>query len=60
MADKATYLNTLKKKHRELDKKINTLYNQYVNEDVLKELKYQKLDLKMQITRLETQLSEAY
>ena len=56
MADKATYLNTLKKK---LDKKINTLYNQYVNEDVLKELKYQKLDLKMQITRLETQLAEA-
>ena len=52
-------LNTLKKKHRELDKKINTLYNQYVNEDVLKELKYQKLDLKMQITRLETQLAEA-
>ena len=27
MADKATYLNTLKKKHRVLDKEITTLYN---------------------------------
>jgi len=60
MADKATYLNTLKKKHRMLDKEINTLYNQYASEEVLKELKYKKLDLKMQITRLETQLAEAY
>jgi hypothetical protein len=43
-----------------LDKEINTLYNQYASEEVLKELKYKKLDLKMQITRLETQLAEAY
>lgn len=56
MADKATYLNTLRKKHRVLDKEITTLYNQYGNEDVLKEMKLAKLDLKQQIKSLEQQI----
>lgn len=56
MADKATYLNTLKKKHRMLDKEITTAYNQYASEEILKEMKYKKLDLKMQIKNLEQQI----
>jgi len=56
MADKTTYLSTLRKKHRVLDKKITTLYNQYGNEDVLKEMKLAKLDLKQQIKSLEQQI----
>jgi len=56
MADKATYLNTLKKKHRMLDKEIITAYNQYASEETLKEMKYKKLDLKMQIKNLEQQI----
>ena len=60
MADKATYLNTLKKKHRELDKEIITLYNSRGSEQVLKEMKYNKLVLKTQIKNIEKQLAEAY
>tara|TARA_A100001011_G_scaffold369050_1_gene423978 strand:+ start:941 stop:1123 length:183 start_codon:yes stop_codon:yes gene_type:complete len=60
MADKATYLISLKKKHRVLDKEITTLYNQYGSEDLLKELKYTKLQLKMQIKNIERQIAEVY
>ena len=59
MADKATYLNTLKKKHRMLDKEIITLYNSRGSEQVLKEMKYNKLVLKTQIKNLEQQITEA-
>lgn len=59
MADKATYLNTLKKKHRMLDKEIITLYNNRASEQVLKEMKYNKLVLKTQIKNLEQQITEA-
>lgn len=59
MADKATYLNTLKKKHRILDKEIITLYNNRANDQVLKEMKYNKLVLKTQIKNLEQQITEA-
>lgn len=59
MADKQNYLNSLKKKHRVLDKEITTLYNQHGSEDLLKELKFSKLQLKTQINNLEKQISEA-
>ena len=59
MADKATYLNTLKKKHRMLDKEIITLYNSRGSEQVSKEMKYNKLVLKTQIKTLEQQITEA-
>lgn len=60
MADKATYLNKLKEKHRTLDKEITTLYNNRGSEVLLKEMKYNKLVLKTQIKNIERQLAEAY
>ncbi len=42
-----------------LDKEIITLYNNRASEQVLKEMKYNKLVLKTQIKNLEQQITEA-
>ena len=60
MADKATYLNKLKEKHRTLDNENTTIYNNRGSESLLKEMKYNKLVLKTQIKNIEKQLAEAY
>ncbi len=55
---KRRYLDSLKIKHRELDKRIIEKYNKNTASDqILKELKIEKLNLKNKIVNLENQLS---
>ena len=53
------YLNSLKNKHRKLDKEIDLLYSKYTNDDTVNQMKREKLNLKTQIANLETQLQNA-
>ena len=52
----ASHLQELYKKHRKLDEEIKTLYNKFEPEHILNRMKTQKLWLKDEIHRLETQL----
>lgn len=56
---KRRYLNSLKNKHRKLDKEISLLYSKYVNDDTVNQMKREKLNLKTQIANLEEQLQNA-
>ena len=56
---KRRYLNSLKNKHRKLDKEIDLLYSKYINDDTVTQLKREKLHLKTQIANLETELQNA-
>ena len=52
----AVHLQELYKKHRTLDEEIKVLYNKFEPEHILNRMKTQKLWLKDEIHRLETQL----
>ena len=56
---KRRYLNSLKNKHRKLDKEIDLLYSKYTNDDTVNQMKREKLNLKTQIANLETELQNA-
>ena len=50
---KETYLESLYKKHRELDDEIKTMYNNFVDDQLINRLKTKKLWLKDEIHRIE-------
>ena len=52
----AVHLQELYKKHRSLDEEIKMLYNKFESEQILNRMKTQKLWLKDEIHRLESQL----
>ena len=52
----AVHLQELYKKHRSLDEEIKMLYNKFESEQILNRMKTQKLWLKDEIHRLETEL----
>ena len=52
-AKKQAHLNKLRKQHKDLDKRIEKLYNTTNSERTLKLLKVEKLDLKDKITDME-------
>ena len=54
----AVHLQELYKKHRSLDEEIKMLYNKFENEQILNRMKTQKLWLKDEIHRLETELKQ--
>ncbi len=54
----AVHLQELYKKHRLLDEEIKMLYNKFENEQILNRMKTQKLWLKDEIHRLETELKQ--
>ena len=54
----AGYLQELYKKHRTLDEEIKVLYNKFEPEHILNRMKTQKLWLKDEIHRLETELKQ--
>ena len=56
---KRRYLNSLKNKHRKLDKEIKLLYSKFTNDDTVNQMKREKLNLKTQIANLETELQNA-
>lgn len=56
IASKRRYLNSLKNKHRLLDKEITLLYSKFINDETVKQMKREKLSLKTQIANLESQL----
>ena len=51
----AVHLQELYKKHRSLDEEIKMLYNKFESEQILNRMKTQKLWLKDEIYRLETE-----
>jgi hypothetical protein len=54
----AVHLQELYKKHRTLDEEIKVLYNKFEPEQILNRMKTQKLWLKDEIHRLETELKQ--
>jgi|14_taG_2_1085336.scaffolds.fasta_scaffold28405_2 hypothetical protein len=54
----AVHLQELYKKHRSLDEEIKMLYNKFESEQILNRMKTQKLWLKDEIHRLETELKQ--
>jgi len=54
----AVHLQELYKKHRTLDEEITLLYNNFGGEQILNRMKTQKLWLKDEIHRLETELKQ--
>jgi hypothetical protein len=54
----AVHLQELYKKHRTLDEEIKVLYNKFESEQILNRMKTQKLWLKDEIHRLETELKQ--
>jgi hypothetical protein len=54
----AVHLQELYKKHRSLDEEIKMLYNKFESEQILNRMKTQKLWLKDEIYRLETELKQ--
>ncbi len=50
---KETYLESLYKKHRELDDEIKTMYNKFADDQLINRLKTKKLWLKDEIHRIE-------
>ena len=54
----AVHLQELYVKHRTLDEEITLLYNNFESEQILNRMKTQKLWLKDEIHRLETELKQ--
>ena len=54
----AVHLQEFYKKHRSLDEEIKMLYNKFESEQILNRMKTQKLWLKDEIHRLETELKQ--
>ena len=54
----AIHLQELYQKHRKLDEEITLLYNNFESEQILNRIKTQKLWLKDEIHRLETELKQ--
>ena len=54
----ANYLQELYKRHRILDDEIKDMYNKWVDDGLINRKKTQKLWLKDEIHRLETELKE--
>ena len=54
----AVHLQELYKRHRTLDEEIKVLYNKFEPEQILNRMKTQKLWLKDEIHRLETELKQ--
>ena len=54
----AIHLQELYKRHRTLDDEIKMLYNKFESEQILNRMKTQKLWLKDEIYRLETELKQ--
>jgi hypothetical protein len=54
----AIHLQELYQKHRKLDEEITLLYNNFESEQILNRMKTQKLWLKDEIHRLETELKQ--
>ena len=54
----AVHLQELYKKHRTLDEEIKVMYNKFEPEQILNRMKTQKLWLKDEIHRLETELKQ--
>ena len=54
----AVHLQELYKKHRTLEEEIKVLYNKFEPEQILNRMKTQKLWLKDEIHRLETELKQ--
>ena len=54
----AVHLQELYKKHRMLDEEITLLYNKFESEQIINRMKTQKLWLKDEIHRLETELKQ--
>ena len=52
----ATHLQELYRKHRELDDEVKDMYNKFADDGLINRKKTQKLWLKDEIHRLETQL----
>jgi hypothetical protein len=52
----AVHLQELYKKHRELDDEVKLLYTTFANDEIINRKKTQKLWIKDEIHRLETQL----
>lgn len=52
MKDRAARIEVLEKQHRELDKKIQIGYKNYMQDHMLKDLKRRKFQLKAEITKL--------
>lgn len=50
--------DTLVEKHKELDKQIKVLYKQYIPDDVVNEMKQEKLKLKQEIVNLNKTLGD--
>jgi|TARA_B110000971_G_C19843339_1_gene423632 hypothetical protein len=54
----AIHLQELYQKHRKLDEEITLLYNNFESEQILNRMKTQKLWLKDEMHRLETELKQ--
>ena len=52
------HLKNLEDLHRKLDEKITRHWKQHVNDDTIKQEKYEKLALKRKIEELKTELKE--
>jgi hypothetical protein len=53
MKDRAARIEVLEKQHRELDKRIQVGYKNYMQDHLLKDLKHRKFKLKTEISRLQ-------
>lgn len=59
LSDKiTTHLDALYKKHRVLDDQVKKAFDNFASESIIKELKNKKLQIKDEISRLETELKE--
>lgn len=50
------HISALRTKHRELDEKIKVLESEKVSDDIIKRQKQQKLQLKDEITKIQTDI----
>jgi hypothetical protein len=55
---KISHLKSLREKHRDLDKRIEVMYIERVNEDIIHRQKREKLHLKEEIENLEQELQQ--
>jgi uncharacterized protein YdcH (DUF465 family) len=51
--------DTLVEKHKELDKQIKVLYKQYTPDDVVNEMKQEKLKLKQEIVNINNTIGDS-
>lgn len=54
MKNSAARIEVLERQHRDLDKKIQIAYKNYMEDHLLKDLKRRKFQLKSEISRLKT------